>query len=481
MRFIGGVTQQEYVQRTRQFAASECLAVGVDVGKRDALALIADHHGEVVGAPVVFPLTEPGVLALERALQAAVAARQARSVRVGVETCGHYHRPLLSRLAAAHEVVELNPGQVKAAREAQGSAKIKTDLRDAAAIVDLVISGMGWSPQQRDAAMTAQLAWVTLRARRTRARVALANQLLGTLDLVFPGLDGCFNQLLTTRIGGVLLHHLLDPDRMLELGVDGLQAFAADHGVRLVGPKAEQLMAAAEQALRLPTAERACRAQVLSSDVALLDAVDADIARADLELTAVLPDTPAAVLLSLPGVSTVRASAYGAALGDPHRFTSPDAAYRLAGMHPSTYDSAGRDRGGQTLSRRGSPELRSAIIELGKGLGQRDRHFAAYRAQLLERRMPPLKAAVAVGHKAHRLAFALMRAGQHYDPDRYATSVSGGGERRRPAHRQPQDEQGAGGPVNKNDREAACRHDVTHPPATTVPRDNRTRKTPQLT
>lgn len=480
VRFIGGVTQQEYVQLTREFAASQCLAVGVDVGKRDALALIADHHGEVVGAPVVFPLTEPGVLVLERALHAAVTAREARSVRVGIETCGHYHRPLLSRLAAAHEVVELNPGQVKAAREAQGSARIKTDLRDAAAIVDLVISGMGWSPQQRDAAMTRQLAWVTLRARRAKAKVALSNQLLGTLDLVFPGLDGCFDRLLSTRIGSVLLHHLLDPDRMLELGVDGLQAFAGDHGVRLVTPKAAQLVAAAEQALRLPAAERACRAQVLSSDVALLDAMNADIARADTELAAVLPNTPACVLLSLPGVSTVRASSYGAALGDPHRFTSPDAAYRLAGMHPSTYDSAGRDRGGQKLSRRGSPELRAAIIELGKGLAQRDPHFAAYRAQLLARRMPPLKAAVAVGHKAHRLAFALMRAGQTYDPDRYASALASGGERRRSTSC-PDLEQEAGGPVNKNDREAACRHDVTHPPATTVPRQNLTRKTPLLT
>lgn len=477
MRFIGGVTQQEYVLRTRGFRASECLAVGVDVGKRDALALIADHHGEVVGPPVVFPLTEPGVLRLELAVQAAVHARQARSVRVGIETCGHYHRPLLSRLADRHDLVELNPGQVKAAREAQGSAKIKTDLRDAAAIVDLVISGMGWSPQQRDAAMTTQLAWVTLRARRSKARVALSNQLLGTLDLVFPGLDGCFDTILATRIGRVLLHHLLDPDRMLDLGADGLQAFAAEHGVRLVAPKATQLVAAAEQALRLPVAERTCRAQILSRDVALLDAVNCDIARADAELAAVLPSTPAGALLSLPGISTVRASAYGAALGDPHRFTSPDAAYRLAGMHPSTYDSAGKDRAGQTLSRRGSPQLRAAIIELGKGLSQRDPHFAAYRAQLLERRMPPLKAAVAVGHKAHRLAFALMRAGHPYDPDRYASALASGGDRRRPASR-PSLHQEAGGPVNKNDREAACRHDVTHPPTSTVPRQNHTRKTP---
>lgn len=432
MRFIGGVTQQDYVRRTREFLPSQCLAVGIDVGKRDALALIADHHGEVVGAPVPFVLNEPGVALLEQALDLAVLARQARSVRIGIETAGHYHRPLLSRLAATHDVVELNPGQVKSAREAQGSAKIKNDLRDCAAIVDLVVSGMGWRPQHRDAAMVAQQTWVTLRARRNRARFALRNQLLATLDLVFPGLDGCFGTLLATRIGSVLVHHLLDPDRMLELGADGLRSFAAERGVRLVRPKAAQLVVAAERALRLPAAERACRAAVLTSDVALLDALNADVTRADAELRAVLPLTPAAVLTSLPGVSTVRASAYGAALGDPARFTSADAAYRLAGMHPSSYDSAGSSRGGQKLSRRGSPELRAAIIDLGRGLAQSDPQFGTYRAGLLGRGMPPLKAQVAVGHKAHRLAFSLLRTQQPYDPERYARSAATSGERRAP-------------------------------------------------
>ena len=183
------------------------------------------------------------------------------------------------------------------------------------------------------------------------------------------------------------------------------------------------------------------------------------------------------MLLSLPGVSTVRASTYGAALGDPRRFASADAAYRIAGMHPSTYDSAGRDRSGQKLSRRGSPELRAAIIELGRGLARRDPHFAAYRAALLRRGMPPLKAQVAVGHKAHRLAFRMLLTQQPYDPDRYARSVTDGGERRT-AHPATT---AASGPVRKNHREAACRHDVTHPPAPTVPRQNSTRKTPLVT
>lgn len=437
MRFIGGVTQQKYVEQTRGLDPSRCLAVGVDVGKRNALALIADHRGEVVGSPVIFDLTEPGVRRLEEAIRSAQVVRQGVSVRVGVEAAGHYHRPVLARLADTFDTVELGPAMVKAAREAQGSAKIKTDLRDCAAIIDLVISGMGFSPQQRDAAMVEQLVWAGLRARRVKTRTALSNQLLATLDLVFPGLDGCFDSLLGTKIGAVLLAHFLDPEQMLTLGADGLQVFARCHGVLLRGSKAAQLVTAASDALRLPAAERACRAAVLGTDVTLLAALNADITTAETQLAAVLEATPAAVLTSLPGIAVVRASAYGAALGDPLRFTGHAQAYRLAGMHPATYDSAGTSRGGQRLSRRGSPDLRAAIVELGKGLAQRDPHFAAYKRQLLGRGMPALKANIAVGHKAHRLAFALMRSGAEYDSDRYTRSLQTGGERRA----------GTGGPV----------------------------------
>ena len=441
MLFIGGASQQEYVTKTRGLDPGQCLAVGVDVGKYEALCLIADHRGEVVGQALTFALTEPGVRALEQQVRSAVICRAAVSVRIGVETAGHYHRTVVSRLVAAgHDVVELNPAHVKAARAQQGARRFKTDLRDAAAIVDLVSRGAGRAPQQRADALVAQLVHARLRQRRVHARSALTNQLLGTLDLVFPGLDGCFDDIFTTKVGRVLLHELADPDRLHRLGVDGLPAFTARRGVRLSRRKAEQLHRAAGDALRLPGHERACRAAVLTADLQMLDALNAQIAQAERMLLAVLPDTPAAVLTSLPGVGVVRASNYGAALGDHTRFLNAEQAYRCSGLVPASYESAGRARGSQSISREGNVELRAAIIELGRGLAQRDPDFARYRATV-SARMKPLQAAIAVGHRAHRLAFALMRSGEPYDPSRLAESVANGGERRT---------RKAGGPVTKS-------------------------------
>lgn len=470
MQFIGGSQQLRYVEKTRGLDPSRCLAAGIDVGKHEALCLIADHRGEVVGLPLTFRLTEVGARALERHLEQAGQERSAVSVRVGVETAGHYHRTIVSRLlAAGHDVVELNPAQVKAVRAQQGSRRLKTDLRDAAAIVDLLISGGGRAPQQRSAALVEQLVWAGLRRRRILARTALSNQLLGTLDLVFPGLDGCFADLLGTRVGPVLLRELADPDRLHRLGVTGLQAFVGRRG-GLATAKAQVLHQAAADALRLPAAERACRAAVLTADLGVLDLLNAQIAQAEQHLAQVLPETPAGVLTSLPGIGVVRASNYGAALGDPARFGNADQAYRASGLVPASYESAGRARRGQGISREGNAQLREAIIELGRGLAQRDPDFARYRASLTSR-MKPLQAAIAVGHRAHRLAFALMRNGEPYDPARLAESVATGGARRTRRRAGP----------STNDREAACRHDVTHPPASTLPQPTPTRKTPVRT
>ncbi len=143
-------------------------------------------------------------------------------------------------------------------------------------------------------------------------------------------------------------------------------------------------------------------------------------------LSAVLADTPAGILTTLPGIAVVRASNYGAGIGDPARFANAAGAYRAAGLVPTSYESARRSRPGQHISREGSVELRQAIIELGRGLSQHEPEFVAYRRRLLDARKPASVAAVAVGHRAHRLAFALLRSQQPYDPQQWLASVAAG-------------------------------------------------------
>ena len=328
--------------------------------------------------------------------------------------------------AGGFDVVELNPAAVKEARSQQLLRRLKSDARDVGAMAELMIRGGGRPPAIRTDALATQAAWVGHRRRKVAARVALANQVIGHLDLVFPGLDGCFNDVLGARSGRIIVAEICDPDRVRRQGVEGLRRFVARRGVALSGPKATRVVDAAKVALRLPDAERMTRGRLLAADLALLNGLEAEILAAEAALSEVLADTPAGVLTSLPGVAVVRASNYGAGIGDPDRFPNAAGAYRSAGLVPTMYQSSKQPRPGQHISREGSVELRSAIIELGRGLAQHDPDFRNYRRRLLDAKKPPLVAAVAVGHRAHRLAFAMLCTQTPYDPDRWAKSVAAG-------------------------------------------------------
>ena len=427
LRFVGGELQGEFMQRLRGIDPDRCLVVPVDVGKTMAMSLIADHYGELIVDPFEFDLTESGVADLITAIAKAESSRSAVVVRVGVEAAGHYHRTVVSRLRRAGlEVVELNPGAVKQARSQQLLRALKSDARDLGAMAELLIRGAGRPPEQRDQALSAQVAWTAHRRRKVHARSMLVNQVLGQLDLVFPGLQDCFTSgVLTTKAGRVIVRDLVEPARIRRLGEEGLRRFVQRRGVQMSRPKAAAVSAAARNALSLGEEELAARRTVLRADIVLLDYLDQMIDEADQQLSAVLADTPAAILTTLPGISVVRASNYGAEIGDPWRFRNAESAYRFSGLVPATYESARKSRPGQHISRESSVELREAIIELGKGLSQFDPEFASYKRRLVSEGKKRSIAAVAVGHRAHRLAFAMLRSQRPYDEGRWAAAVTG--------------------------------------------------------
>jgi transposase len=115
----------------------------------------------------------------------------------------------------------------------------------------------------------------------------------------------------------------------------------------------------------------------------------------------------------------VRASNYGGALGDITRFRSAAQDYRLSGLVPRRYESAGKIWTTTKILREGRVELRETILELGKALRQGDPNFARYAALLKERGKTGGVIQCAVGQRANRLAFAMMRDQTPFDPFRW--------------------------------------------------------------
>jgi transposase len=407
-----------WTARTAEVPLRQLVAVPVDVGKTTAMLMACDFTGRVLVPAVAFTMTRDGVGQVLARLRAALPG-DVRLVRVGVEAAGHYHRPLTAPglWPDGWQVVELNPAHVTAQRRVNGQRGVKTDRVDLTAIADLLLAGRGVPVSLPDAALIELAAWVAHRARRVQVRTATKNQLLGQLDRAFPGLTLAISDVLGTKVGRLVAAQFADPARLARLGVERFRVFAARRGVQVNRTVAGRLVGAARSAL--PTAEASVARQVLTADLALLDDLDAQIATAAQRIAALLPETEYAVLTSVPGWGSVRASAYAAALGPISRWPAAAKIYRAAGLTPTQYESAGRRRDGG-ISREGSVPLRRALLDLGIGLWHRDHAAQAYAGRLRERGKPGGIIACALAHRANKIAYAMVRDQKPYDPTRWS-------------------------------------------------------------
>jgi len=169
----------------------------------------------------------------------------------------------------------------------------------------------------------------------------------------------------------------------------------------------------------LPCSEAQVARQVLADDLVLLACLDVQVAAAEAKLAQLLPDTPFAPLITVPGWGTVRAGNYGAAVGDPRRWLGAGQLYRASGLSPAQYESAGKRRDG-TISREGSVALRRALIDLGIRLWHADPAARRYGQALRARGKKGGVIGCAMAHRANKIAHAMVRDQSSYDPDRWA-------------------------------------------------------------
>src|SRR5688500_11433559 len=104
---------QQQVAAAAGAPAEQGVAVGMDTGKAEAIALVADFNGERLCAPVTFAMNRTGITGMAERVKAATTDRQVKVVRCGVEASG-YHLPLLTPglLPDAWTMLELNPAHV---------------------------------------------------------------------------------------------------------------------------------------------------------------------------------------------------------------------------------------------------------------------------------------------------------------------------------------------------------------------------------
>jgi transposase len=239
-------------------------------------------------------------------------AELAASVRVGIEATGHtrWFERMLAELG--HELWIGDAAQIRAAMV----RKQKTDVRDAAHVLDLLLSGRFpriWRPTMAERDLR-QLVWH--RQKLVWMRNAIGNQ----LHALAMGEGVCRKKKLFTKKGRV-----------------ELESLALD-----------------------PWASRR-RRELLT----MLDQMDASLKEFDQAVEEQAEHNAAAVLLMThPGVGPVTSLAFVLTIGPVGRFERSKQVVSYLGLNPREHSSGGRQRLG-SISKQGNPMMRSLLVEAG--------------------------------------------------------------------------------------------------------------------
>jgi transposase len=323
--------------------------VAIDLHKKESQIRIVTEAGEVIDSRIATTRAEltrvlgpwaPGRVLLE-------ASTESEWVAQHVETLGY-------------EVIVADPNYVL--MYGTRDRRLKTDRRDAAALVEACRRGIYRSVHRRSTAQRAVQAHLTVRDTlvRTRTRVIAVARAL-------------------TRGAGLRLP----------------SGHADSFGRRLA-------------ALAMPDGLRA----ILAPLTALLTTLDAQLMAADAGVAAQAATDPAAVRLqTLPTVGPVTAVAIVAALDTPTRFASAGHVTSYLGLVPCEYSSAERQRRG-ALVRSAQPAVRALLVQTAwrvwRSTTAAVAPLRAWARQVAMRRGKRL-AIVALARRLMRILFAMWR------------------------------------------------------------------------
>lgn len=143
-----------------------------------------------------------------------------------------------------------------------------------------------------------------------------------------------------------------------------------------------------------------------------------ELARADERFTTIAADNPDVTrLMTVPGVGSITATAYVAALDNAARFSRAGQVASYLGLVPSEYSSGEQQRRGRVL-RSAHPHVQSLLVQAAWRMSRsKDPRTVSLRAwaQGIARRRGQKIAMVALARRLARILFAMWRDGVAYD------------------------------------------------------------------
>lgn len=419
--------RMHYTTEQKVEQVKDKLLVAIDVGKRDLHVKYMDYTRQVYNRKTYrFGNSSKGfedLLDCTKTMGASVGLEEAV---FGMEPTGHYWQNLAVHLEILGlTVVTVNQHHTKKVEEIVDGSQRKDDDKDPEGIGILMALG-DWSPYYRPEGPYAEIrkAYRLLEG-CTEDTTRYTNLLHGYLDKHLPGYESCFGRdkgITGARSLAVLKKAAL-PEDIIDLGVEGILGIWKETGLHGTKHQAEKIVSvvSGSKSYAILDGAETCRHELGILVRKLELAIDAE-AEAEKQVRKIVVAIPGAQhLLNIKGISYRTVAGFFAVVGDlKKRFSNAKQLIKLAGTH-IVIRSSGIYKGQARISKRGYPELRTALYRVLTALIENTPAFKPLKEHFMKRTDNPLnaiKANVAMCNKLLRIFYAMIVHDEDYDEEK---------------------------------------------------------------
>lgn len=382
--------------------------VGIDISKYKHDCFIITESGDVVCKPFTIKNSYDGFNDLLTVLDS---LDQARQIRIGFESTGHYALNLKLFLEKAHySFMEFNPVLLAKFNSSQTLRRTKTDAIDCTSIARWLMT-VDYKPHPVGFYHTYSLKSLTrLRDSLVKQRSFYIVKITNVLDHIFPEFKPFFgNRLSKTAL--YLLENYTTAKKMSRMNSQSYDTLRCISRGKFSMQKFLKLK---ELAKNTVGEDNEIFLAQLNSLMALYKQVVFEVDSLEGQIISLVEEiNPKS--LTIPGIGAMSAAVIYAEYGDLSRFDTPSQMLSFAGLEPGYYQSGNSEHGGRMV-KRGSSHLRFTLMNLCIPLIKYNMVFAEYYAKKRNEGKPHRVACSHLVKKLIRIIFTLEKNNLNFDP-----------------------------------------------------------------
>ena len=406
---IGRYTAEKQAVPEYFFGGLPMNYVGIDISKYKHDGFILSDFGEVINEGFSFANDAEGFRKLEHELNLCGKG----NTRIGFESTGNYAINLKLFLEKiGFEFMEINPLLVKKYIKSNTLRRTTTDKLSAKAIAGYMVE-KGYRPHRTEFYNKFALKQLTrLRSRLVSIRTSYLVRLTNVLDCIFPEFKPFFgNKFSVTAL--YILAHYPTPEAISNMNSRSYDILRRKSCGSFSMDKFVTLKHLAKNTVGV---HQKCYGVELETLLDLHSQIDCKIDEVEAEIAQIVDELEPPTL-SVKGIGTVSAAVIISEFGDFSRFNNPGQMLSFAGLEPGYFQSGTAEHNGHMV-KRGSPHLRSTLLNCCRSMRLHNEVFAAYyRKKVSEGKHE----GVALSHMAKklvRLIFTLETKGVSFDPEK---------------------------------------------------------------